>query len=115
MDRGGQSGRGDDVGRGGRRTDGAVRLGEIARQVMSGRITPQQARFGGVADAWSEIVPQELYEHCEIVDLTGGELKVKVDSSAYMYELQLCGSELLEELRRQCPRARLKGIKFVAG
>lgn len=114
MDRSEQSGRGD-VERGEQQTDEAVRLGEIARQVMSDRITPQQARFGGVADAWSEVVPQGLYEHCEIVDLTGGELKVKVDSSAYMYELQLCGSELLEELRRQCPRARLKEIKFVAG
>jgi len=82
---------------------------------MTDKITPQQARFDGVAEAWCEIVPQELYEHCEIIALTGGELKVRVDSSAYMYELQLCGSELLEELRRQCPRARLKGIKFVAG
>lgn len=112
MDRVGQSSRGD-----GRRSrkDGAVRLGEIAQQVMTDRIGPRQARFGGVADAWGEIVPQELFEHCEIIDLTGGELKVKVDSSAYMYELQLCGSELLEELRRHCPRARLKGIKFIAG
>ena len=90
-------------------------MGEMLEQVMAKRIGPQQARFGGVAEAWAEIVPQELYEHCEIMDLRGGELKVKVDSSAYLYELQLCGSELLEELRGQCPRARLKGIKFVAG
>lgn len=87
----------------------------MLEQVMAERIAPQQKRFGGVAEAWSEVVPQELLGHCEIVDLTGGELKVKVDSSAYLYELQLCGSELLEELRRQCPRARLKGVKFVAG
>jgi hypothetical protein len=87
----------------------------MLEQIMAERIAPQQARFGGVGEAWSEIVPQELFEHCEIVDLTGGELKVKVDSPAYMYELQLCSSELLEELRRQCPRARLKGIKFIAG
>ena len=87
----------------------------MLQKVMVERISPLQARFGELADVWSDVVPQELYEHCEIIALTGGELKVRVDSSAYIYELQLCGSELLEELRRQCPRARLKGIKFVAG
>jgi len=68
-----------------------------------------------VADAWSEILPDELGEHCGIVEVTGGLLKVKVDSPAYMYELQLCGSELLDELRRRCPRARLTRIKFAVG
>jgi len=95
--------------------DGAVRLGDVLGKVMSERISPLQARFGDLADAWGEIVPDELYEHCEIVDARGGELKVCVDSSPYMYELQLCGSELLKELQRQCPQARLKRIKFVVG
>lgn len=94
---------------------GAVRLGEVLQKVMTEQISPLQARFGDLADAWSEIVPGELYEHCRIVDARGGELRVCVDSSAYMYELQLCGSELLKELQRQCPQARLKRIKFVVG
>ncbi|MHC4494517.1 MAG: hypothetical protein ACYSYM_01700 [Planctomycetota bacterium] len=37
---------------------------------------------------------------------------MRVDSSSYMYELQLCSSELLEELQQQCPKARLTRIKF---
>ena len=95
--------------------DGAVRLGEVAQQVMTEQISPRQSRFGAVADAWLEVVPHELAEHCEIVDVTGGQLKVQVGSSPYMYELQLCSSELLGELRQRCPRARLKRIKFVVG
>jgi len=111
MDRGGQSGRGG----GWRRKGEAVRLGDVLGKVMTEQISPLQERFGDLADAWSEIVPDELCEHCEIVDARGGELKVCVDSSPYMYELQLCSSELLKELQHQCPQARLKRIKFVVG
>jgi len=110
MDRGGQSGA---VRR--RRSDEAVRLGEVAQRLMVEQISPRQSVFGAVADAWSDILPDELVEHCGIVDMAGGLLKVKVDSPAYMYELQLCGSELLDELRRRCPRARLTRIKFAVG
>lgn len=92
-----------------------VRLGDVLQEVLTEQISPLQARFGDLADAWGEIVPGELYEHCEIIDARGGELKVCVDSPAYMYELRLCSSELLEELQRQCPQARLKRIKFVVG
>ena len=112
MHRCGQSGR---FGGPGRREDNSARLGELLQKVMVERISPLQARFGELADVWSDVVPQELYEHCEIVDVLSGELKVSVDSSPYMYELRLCSAELLQELQRQCPRARLKRIKFVLG
>lgn len=115
MDRGGQQGRADGDWREQRRIDRAVRLGETLQMVMTERIRPLQAKFGELADAWSEVVPKELCEHCKIVDARGGELKVCVDSAVYMYELQLCSSQLLKELQRQCPQARLKRIKFVVG
>jgi predicted nucleic acid-binding Zn ribbon protein len=115
MDRGGQPGRADGAWGEQRRIDRAVRLGEALQTVMTEQIRPLQAKFGELADAWSEVVPKELNEHCRIVDATGGELKVCVDSPPYMYELQLCGSELLKELQRQCPQARLKRIKFAVG
>jgi len=85
MDRGGQSNGSGSSGRR-RRSDEAVRLGEVARRLMVEQISPRQSRFGMVADAWSEILPDELGEHCGIVEVTGGLLKVKVDSPAYMYE-----------------------------
>jgi predicted nucleic acid-binding Zn ribbon protein len=88
-------------------------LGQIAQQLMTERISPRQARFGAVAELWSQLLPPELARHCEIVDISGGQLKAQVDSSSYMYELQLCSSELLKELQRQCPKVRLTKIKFV--
>ena len=96
-----------------RHMDGAVTLGECARELMENRISPQQAKFGLVADVWSQLLPTELGLHCKIADISHGQLKVLVDSPPYMYELQLCSSELVGELQQQCPRAHIKKIKFV--
>ncbi len=95
--------------------DKAVRLGDVTRELMENRISPQQARFAPIAELWSQLLPDELHRHCKIVGISGGQLKVIVDLPVYMYELQLCSSELLSELQRQCPRAHIKKIKFVVG
>ena len=96
-----------------RRLDRTVRLGQAVQQLMAEQISPRQARFDAVAEAWRQVLPAELCRHCEVTDVSGGQLKVKVDSPSYKYELQLCGPELLEELQRQCPKVRLTKIKFV--
>jgi predicted nucleic acid-binding Zn ribbon protein len=95
------------------RTNGAVRLGEVAQQLMAEQISPRQEKFSSVAEVWNLMLPAELAQHCEIVGVSGGQLKVQVDSPSYMYELQLCSSQLLEELQQQCPKARLTKIKFI--
>ena len=96
-----------------RRLDRTVRLGQAVQRLMAEQISPLQARFDAVAEVWRRVLPAELCRHCEITDVSGGQLKVRVDSPSYKYELQLCGSELLKELQRQCPKVRLTKIKFV--
>ena len=91
----------------------AANLGQVARQLLDERVSPQQARFSQIAEAWNRLLPAELYGHCEITDISGGQLEVQADSPSYKYELQLCSSKLLEELQRQCPRVRLTKIKLV--
>jgi hypothetical protein len=93
----------------------AVSLGQVAQQLMAERISPRQAKYSQLDEVWRELLPTELYQHCEIVDFSGGQLDVQVDSPSYVYELQLCSSELLAELQRQCPRVRLTRIKFTVG
>ncbi len=97
------------------KSKGTQRLGEILIELMDGKVSPRQARFGPVVEFWGELLPVELACHCRITGLLGGELKVAVDSPSYMHELRLCSAELLEELRRRCPRARIERIKIVAG
>jgi predicted nucleic acid-binding Zn ribbon protein len=102
-------------GRRARRPDSTTRLGEAIEQLVAERISPLQAKFGPVAQVWQQLLPNELSRHCEIVGISGGRLKVRVDSPSYRYELQLCSADLLAELQEQCPRARLTDIKFTLG
>ena len=89
-----------------------VKLGDMIRELMDHRISPQQVKFESVVQLWSELLPDELRRHCRITDISAGRLKVLVDSPSYMYELQLCSSEILAELRRRYPRVRIKRIKI---
>jgi predicted nucleic acid-binding Zn ribbon protein len=91
----------------------AEQLGAVLGKLMSKRISPQQARFGPIAEAWGHLLPEKLYRHCRISDISGGQLKVLVDSSSYAHELRMCCPELLEELRQECPRAKIKKIRVV--
>jgi len=94
---------------------GAVRLGDVVGQFMEGRISPQHNKFGPVSELWSQLLPPELFQHCKLAGVNGGQLKVSVDSPVYLHELRLCGAELLNELQRHCPAARIKEIKIVIG
>ena len=95
--------------------DRTVKLGEVIRELMERRISPQHTMFGLIDELWNQLLPAELSQHCEIIDISGGCLKVLVDSSSYMYELRLCSSQILEQLQSECPRAQIKKIKFVIG
>lgn len=95
--------------------DRTAKLGDTLSELMERRISPQQARFGQVAELWDQLLPAELGLHCKIIDISGGQLKVKVDSPVYANELRWCSSDLLEEIQLKCPRARIKEIKFVVG
>jgi predicted nucleic acid-binding Zn ribbon protein len=92
-----------------------IRLGDAVRQLMEGRISRQQSRYGAVAEVWSRLLPAELSRHCRPADIAGGQLKVLADSPSYMYELRLCSEMLLRELQRRCPQARIKKIKCAIG
>jgi len=91
----------------------AERLGDVAKQLMQGWISTQQSRYESLTELWGELLPEELGRHCEITDVSGGQLKVAVDSPSYVYELRLCSTELLKELRQKCPSAKINKIRFV--
>ena len=92
-----------------------IKLGDVVTRLVEKQISPRQARFGQLADAWNQLLPAELRKHCRLADFSAGRLKVTADSSAYVYELQLCSDELLKQLQRQCPVARLTKIKVTIG
>jgi hypothetical protein len=94
-----------------RKDTGAVRLGEVLQEFMDNHVLNRQGYIEVVAQVFSQVLPSGLVEHCQIAGLFGGQLKIAVDSAAYMYELQLCSSQLLGELSRQHPRIPVEKIK----
>ncbi len=63
-----------------------------------------------IMDAWQDLLPAELHDHCSVDRISSGNLYIEVDPGAYMHELQVMSSELLEQLQRVC---RYGGIKRI--
>lgn len=87
----------------------ACRMGDVAAAFVEG-LAPMPTRYDSVAEAWESLLPGGLRMHCRIAGLRNGCLKVVVDGSSYMYELQLCKAVLLRELQHLCPAARVRRI-----
>jgi hypothetical protein len=67
-----------------------------------------------IVDAWQELLPDEMMEHCSISKIKNGVIEVEVDSGAYMHEMRLMSGELVEHLRDICGQGKIKKIKLVA-
>ena len=93
--------------------DRIIMIGEAVEQFIGQEVSPKQKRYGAVLEAWNHALPEELSRHCEIIDISGGQLTIQIDSPSYKYELHLCSSEILKELQKKCPRIRLTKIKLI--
>jgi predicted nucleic acid-binding Zn ribbon protein len=91
------------------------RLGDTLSELMEKQIAPRRARFELVAEAWEQLLPAELQQHCRIANIQGGRLKVVADSPAHQFELRLCSSEFVKELAVRCPQAKIEKIEIVVG
>ena len=63
-----------------------------------------------VVDAWEQVLPQQLAEHSRIIKISAGQIYVEVEPGAFMHEMQLLSSELLEHIRGRCPYCGIKKI-----
>jgi hypothetical protein len=75
------------------------------------RVAPVHARCDSVGAALEGLLPASLRAHCRFAGVSAGSVKLLVDGASYMYELQLCKSELLSELQRMCPSAGVRRIQ----
>ena len=86
-------------------------MGDVASGLVAG-LAPLQQRCDSVGQAWEQVLPPSLRDHCRIGGLRGGCLRIAVDGASYMYELQLCKTELLKELQRLCPGVGLHRMQI---
>ena len=91
---------------------GATRLGDVVERIQVGRILPNHRRFAGLVEELGELLGPEINKHCKIDSVSAGKLKILVDSPSYRTELRLCSHELLGQLQRQCPQAKIKSIEI---
>ncbi len=91
----------------------AVKLSDLVDELMDKQFGPQQLRLARIAGQWERLLPAELASHCRITGLSAGRLTVQTDLPVYRHELQMCGTELLNQLQLNCPREKIKEIKFV--
>lgn len=92
--------------------DRTVKLGDIVSKLVDEKIEPKQKKYESITHQWKQLLPDGLQSHCKIIDISGGQIKVAVDSPSYMHELRLCNSLLVAELQHRCPRARIERIKI---
>lgn len=86
----------------------SVMLGDIIEK----QISPKQGVYDIIIQAWEQLLPEQLRQHCRIVDINAGRVRVLVDSPSYLHEFRLCGDSLLDELQKLCPKAKIKKLSF---
>jgi hypothetical protein len=66
-----------------------------------------------IVDDWHRILPGHLHEACSLESISGGIIRVAVDSGPYMHELSMLSDELVQRLEQMHPRARVRKIKLI--
>jgi hypothetical protein len=94
-------------------THGIDRLGTLLERFVHDEVAANYRQFNSVEQAWRQAISDELSPHCWCDSISNGQLKVVVDSAAYMYKLQTMSAELLERLDQLCRRPKIRKIKFV--
>jgi hypothetical protein len=79
-------------------------------------VQKKQSKFGKIAEAWSQLIPETLLGHTCLESFHAGTLKVLVDSSSHLYELK---TVLLAGLEKQillaCRSAGLRKVSLKIG
>ena len=65
--------------------------------------------------AWENTLPDALKRVCCLESYNGGTLTISVQTGPYLHQIQMMQKELLEELKRQCPKIGLQRIKILPG
>ena len=91
-------------------------LGTGVDAFMKRWVTQRHKRLAQLAEAWRELLPDDMVEHSCFQDLQRGQLTVLVDTAGHLSELNLMVKEgLIEELRDMCPTVSVTRIKLRRG
>ena len=63
--------------------------------------------------AWTDVVGEETAKHSDPVEVEGGVLTVRCDSTSWATQLRLMRGELLQHIDRRYPDAGVESIRFL--
>lgn len=82
-------------------------------QAVAGRLLDHpRGKATQLARLWRQLVGPQLARHTEPVRLMNGELTVRVDSSAWLSELNFLAPDILLRFQEQLPAGTLKKFRF---
>lgn len=70
-------------------------------------------RASGIMDAWQQILPPTLRQRCRPIEYNAGTLTIEVLAGPYMHQMKIMQKELIQELRRICPKSGLRKIRLI--
>ncbi len=88
-------------------------MGEVMRS--SGAEMRRKMRQYEIWDRWGEIVGPAISQHAQPASWRRTTLVVRVSGHAWMQELHLMRGDIIERIRRACPHAAIKDIRFELG
>ena len=100
------------IGAGRLRAQKTTRLGPTVQAYLDKRESRLKKNCS-VVDVWHQVLPQELYDHCGLIGILGGTLRVEAEPGPYMHEMRMLSDELVEHLRNRCRWAGVKRIVLV--
>jgi len=91
----------------------AKAFGEVLGGVLRRKRFYEKTKFGGLVDAWRDVVGEALAEQTSISSYAHGLLKVEVDSSVLLQELAgFLTPVLLQQMRSTKAGRDVAGIRF---
>ena len=84
-------------------------LKEVFRDIEKKQSQLDAAR---VLEAWPAVIGEAAAQHCRIVHLTKQAIRANVDSSAWLYELNLRKPRIQKEMKR---RFHIPEVRFRLG
>ena len=76
----------------------AVPIKDVLSAVISKMSGEKKAKIDYIKQAWAEVVDKNIYSHTRLAGFKTKRLIINVDSSAWMYELNLHKDELKTRL-----------------
>lgn len=79
-------------------------------------IQKRHTKLSAIAECWSQVIPESFQDHCSLESFSAGTLKVIVDSSSHLYELnQLLKAGIQQQLMLACKSSGLRKITLKLG